>query len=657
MPGSVRVTGAPAREAGGKAFRPDIEGLRAVAVIAVVLYHLKFPFAPGGFVGVDVFFTISGFLMAEIVAAEVQSGTFAIWRFYRRRILRIWPAMCFLMLATVIAGMILLLPIHLVELGDTVLASLVLASNVLLWLQTNYFAPAAEANPLLHLWSLAVEQQFYLFVPLLVPIAAAGRRGHLRLLVVAFLIASLVLCIVMTPRMPVASFYLLPTRIWEFLLGSRVALYGGELVGRAWANELASGAGIAMIVAAAALLNTGVRFPGFWALLPCAGAALVIGANANGLTLAGRVLALPPSVVIGRLSYSIYLWHWPILTYCRLEGISIEPMAVKISIIAATLLCSYLSWRFVEAPFRGSGVVPVRLRLSGLATAMSLLAATAAVAIETDGLPIRLDRRTRDLLAYQSYPPRAALYREGQCFLRMEQPAADFNESNCDAGNSGGPRLLLWGDSHAAHYAYGLRDAAARVGIEFVQATYAGCAPIPFRATKFPGCADFANTIWTLALTQKFDAIVISANWTGYPGILPELSTVVRDLTRMGRFVVVVGPSVEFRNSLPVLLAERGASAASDAREQPGWLTDAAADLDRRMRESFSGAANVFYLSPLAEVCPGGTCPVVLGDGVPLTWDASHLTAEGSILVSSLLLEKLLPVVRKQSAAAEQPKL
>jgi peptidoglycan/LPS O-acetylase OafA/YrhL len=655
--GEVTVQDAPVRRAGDKAFRADIEGLRAIAVVSVVLYHLKFPIAPGGFVGVDVFFTISGFLMAEIVVAEVRIGEFDLWRFYRRRILRIWPAMYLVMLATIVAGMVLLLPIHLVELGNTLLASLVLASNILFWLHTSYFAPSAETNPLLHLWSLAVEQQFYLLVPLLVPIAAADRSSRWRLAVVAVTIASLALCVAMTPQKPVASFYLLPTRIWEFLLGSCIALYPGELAERAGANEVAAGAGVAMILAAVAVFNAGVQFPGFRALLPCAGTALVIAANANVRTLVGRALAASPCLFVGRLSYSIYLWHWPILTFCRLEGISTEPMAVKLSIVVATLLCSYASWRFVEVPFRGSPIVPVRLRLSGLAAAMVFLAVTAGAAVGTDGLPMRLDRQTRDLLAYQSYPRKSAIYREGECFLQIGQPASDFRESNCGVRTPDRASVLLWGDSHAAHYAYGLQEAAGGFGVDAIQATYSACAPIPFRAAKLPSCADFAREIFARARSQDFDAIILSANWTGYPGVLPELAVVVRDLTQMNQFVVVIGPSVEFRKALPAILAEKSSADALATQQASGWLNEAAVDLDRRMRETFAAAANVLYLSPLTEICPAGTCPVLLGKGVPLTWDATHLTAEGSILVSSALLEKLAPVLRGRRLSAKRSRL
>jgi peptidoglycan/LPS O-acetylase OafA/YrhL len=640
-----------------KGFRPDIEGLRAVAVISVVLYHLNFPSAPGGFVGVDVFFTISGFLMTEIITKEIQKGKFDLRQFFQHRILRIWPAMLVAILATLLVGLFLLPPIELAELGKSAIASLLMGGNVLFWLQSSYFAPAAEGNPLLHLWSLGVEQQFYVLVPLLVPIAVMGWRKDRRWTVVAMAIASFTLCIIMTPQKPVASFYLLPTRIWEFLLGSCVALYRAELVVRASVTEIGSAAGVGMIITAVLFLNGRLQFPGYWALLPCLGAALVIAANAGALTLAGRALASVPCVVIGRLSYSIYLWHWPNLTFCRLEGASIESGPVRLLILVSTLGCSYLSWRFVEAPFRNSTVLSPKQRFVGLAATMSVLAVASAVVVASGGAPIRLDRQTRDLVAYQDYSQKSSLYREGECFLRMDQPASDFDWAKCGDRVVGRANLLLWGDSHAAHYAYGMHEMASRFGIDVVQATYAGCAPIAWRVTNSESCADFGNKIRGLALAQKFDAVVISANWTGYPGILPELSTLVRDLAQMGRFTVVIGPSVEFTKSLPTLLVAAGFGVGIAGRQPSDWLTDAVVATDRRMREMFVGVPNVFYISPVTEACPAGICPVLLENRIPLTWDASHLTAEGSILISSLLLEKLSPVIRKHISQAQKSNL
>ena len=412
---------------------------------------------------------------------------------------------------------------------------------------------------------------------------------------------------------------------------------------------------MAMIVAAAVFLNGALRYPGFWALLPCVGAGLVIGANGDTPSLTSRWLASPPCVAIGRMSYSIYLWHWPIITYCRLSGIPIDSLPVQLSIAVATLGCSYLSWKFVEVQFRNSAIGSVRLRLAGLASAAFALGTISATVMLTDGLPSRLDAPTRALLAYQNYPA-SALYREGECFLRLRQPATDFHEARCADRVSGRATLLLWGDSHAAHLAPGLREASTKFGINIVQATYAGCAPIPSRSSNSGECANFGKNILKLALTEKFDAIVLSANWTGYPSILPELLTVISELVRNQRFVIVIGPTAEFNNPLPLLLAGKRKGTTPIPFSPPGWLSDTAVELDRRMGEMFGELPNVAYLSPISEVCPSRVCPVLLDNNVPLVWDSSHLTAEGSRLVSNLLLNRISSVIRPAapSAGADQ---
>ncbi len=595
--------------------------------------------------------------MAEIIADDLRNGSFSLWGFYKRRMLRIWPALLLVMLVTFLVGLYLLLPLQLVELGKATVFSLLLASNVFFWFQTGYFAPAAENNLLLHLWSLAVEQQFYLFVPFLMLVVFPGRGRDWRWIIAATTVASLILCITMTPRTPVASFYLLPTRIWEFLLGACVALFNIESRSYPRLAEIASALGLAMIIAAAMFLRGSLAYPGYWAVLPCGGTALVIGANAYRATVSGRVLAYHLCGLIGRLSYSIYLWHWPILTFCRLSGISIDVMAVKIAILALTFLCSFLSWRFVEVPFRSSVFTSAKLRFSAVASAAVGLAAISLAAFTTEGLPFRLDAQTRDLLAYQSYPSKPALYRQGECFLVPGEPVSDFREDKCADRFANRSNVLLWGDSHAAHFAPGMREHSAKFGFNVVQATYGGCAPIPSRPSNSGPCVDFGNKILTMAANRQFAAVVISANWTGYPAVLSELSEMVHSLAEGGLRVILIGPSVEFTHPLPVLLAGTRSGPKPLARSPESWLLDTAVKLDEQMHQMFTGILNVFYISPISEVCPEHVCPVLVDKGVPLTWDSSHLTAEGSKLASGLILKRMSHFLRAQIVQPVSSKL
>lgn len=640
----------------GRSFRPDIEGLRAVAVISVVLYHLKFSWIPGGFVGVDVFFVISGYLMAEIILDDISQDKFSTWGFFERRLRRIWPALMFVMLVSLLFGMYALLPDQLSELAKSVLSSFFLANNVMFWMHTGYFTPAAENNVLLHLWSIAVEQQFYLSMPLLMLGAFPGDAVRWRRLVVVAALGSLLLCVILTSARPVASFYLLPTRIWEFLLGSMIAIYRCMPVNRT-NGEISSAVGLGLILGSALWLNGRTAFPGYWALCPCGGAALVIFGNTGIPTFVGRVLSSTPLVAVGAISYSLYLWHWPILTFVRLSGAALNALPVQISIIAAALVCSYFTWRYIEIPFRKSAPSTLTLRRSALIMFAVVLATTGAAAVATDGLPSRLDAETAKILAFEHYPRKAALYREGECFLRLDQPAAEFSADRCSDGMPGKINLLLWGDSHAAHYAYGLREAGKKFDIGFLQSTYAGCAPIPFRVSNSSSCREFGAKISALAMKPEFDAIVLSANWTGYPGILPELSQITHDFTRAGKLVILIGPSVEFNRSLPVMLAGLQPGIAAFNEPMAKWLSRAAIDLDHQMRVVFAGLPGVLYVSPISEACTNDVCPIVVGNGVPLTWDSTHLTAEGSLLVSSLLLKIIGPAIRERVFRADASNL
>ena len=604
-------------------FRPDIEGLRALAVAAVVFYHLKFDWAPGGFVGVDVFFVISGFLMAQIIVKDIRKGEFSPWRFYQRRFLRIWPAMILVILATLVVGVIALVPLYLSELGKAALSSLVLANNVLFWFQSGYFAPAAENNILLHLWSLAVEQQFYLGMPFLM-LAAFWHKPNGRGWVIASVaIASLLLCVVMTSRKPSASFYLLPTRVWEFLLGSMIAVYGTELRLKSAFREFIAVLGLALLIGSVVGLNRHLVFPGYWALVPCVGTAMMILGGMHGPVQTSHLLASAPFVTIGRISYSLYLWHWPVITFCRLWGLPIDTVPMQFSILAISLVTSFVSWRYVEVPFRSSIAVGRTRRLATVGASAAVIAAVSGLIIWSDGLPVRLDPATRALLAYERYPAKASLYRQGSCFLEPNQDPADFRLDVCTDAVPGRARILLWGDSHAAHYAPGMRAAAEKFGINITQASYGGCAPVPFRADNSAFCAAFGKKIWTLAVNGSFDAVVISANWAGYPAILPEVAKVVRDLLRAGQKVVVVGPSLEFRGNLPTLLASNRSSLFAKPPSSAHWLADYATAMDGKMRELFAGLPQALYISPIAEVCPQQTCPVLMDGAVPIAWDAS----------------------------------
>ena len=336
-------------------YRPEIDGLRAIAVLPVILFHAGFQAFSGGYVGVDVFFVISGYLITTILINDLEAGRFSIVRFYERRARRILPALFLVMLVCLPVAWFVMLPAQLQEFGQNAMAVSLFVSNIVLWLNTDYFAASAELNPLLHTWSLAVEEQFYIFFPpLLWALWRAGKRWPFTVTVIIS-IASLALAEWGWRNAPDANFYLLPFRAWELGAGSICAfLLHGRSSKR---NDPLSLAGLCLILYSVFIYDNETPFPSVWALAPVAGTALII-LYSNSSSLLGRALSLRPVVLIGLLSYSAYLWHQPLFAFARLATTGEVPSSIMLLLSAAALGLAYLTWRFVENPFRSQSRRP-----------------------------------------------------------------------------------------------------------------------------------------------------------------------------------------------------------------------------------------------------------------------------------------------------------
>jgi peptidoglycan/LPS O-acetylase OafA/YrhL len=628
-------------------FRSDIEGLRGLAVIAVLGFHLGWALMPGGFVGVDIFLVISGFLMAQIIGHKLNEGSFGIWQFFRGRIFRIWPAMYVLIAVSLVLGVLSLVPADLLKLARSAFASVLLYNNFFLAYEVGYFNGTAVNNVLLHLWSLAVEQQFYLFMPLLMLLVGPQpvRRNWRVMLIPAVLVASLALCVLVTPAKPNSSFYLLPTRLWEFLLGAVVAVWASNLNFCVHIREAIAASGLGLIAISIVAYSGRIEFPGYWAILPAGGSALIIAAGIQEPTLVGRVLSIASIRLVGRLSYSLYLWHWPIIVFSRLRGFAIDALPVQGCILAASLAASYASWRYIEVPFRRPALIGTQRRLMTLAGATVVLVVFSAALVLTDGLPSRLGTEARAYQQYTTYPQRTTLYREGTCFIPKDAPADSYKPAACSEFADGQINLLLWGDSFAAHLVPGLEHDGRRYGVNVTQAAYGGCAPIPAFPENSSTCRAFGQKIWQIAKDKPFTAVLLSADWAGYPEVLPQLERLVSELRSLPRHIVIVGPTMQYPGGLPNLLASRQFGILPASTTTRDWLYKPAFDLDAKMRERFSRIPGVFYFSPLATFCPGGNCPVLLDGNVPLLWDGSHFTKEGSELFAPVLLDKIVPAL------------
>lgn len=431
-------------------------------MLAVVWFHSGLAGLSGGFAGVDVFFVISGYLIAGIIGRELAAGQFSFKRFYQRRVRRIALALIVVLLASLVAGYALLLPFELVKLGESALAALGMAPNLYFWGETDggYFGLTKRITPpLLHTWSLGVEEQFYLLFPLFLVLAARWKLVRPALWVGAAL--SFALCVVGSTLVTKAAFYLLPTRAWELALGALLASGAIALPERMRAD--AGIAGLAMIIGGMALLKAGGQSPLWLVVVPVLGTVLAIGAGAAGPV--GRLLALPPLVSVGQISYSLYLWHWPVFAFLKHWRIETELAATWAVVgIALSLGLAALSYRWIEQPAR-LGMVPFRRVLALVLPGAALVAAFGAAAIAQLGWPQRFDREALARLAQSSDKVPLA----ESCDT---VPLAALSKG-CQMGH-GSPQALIWGDSHAGADSAGIAEG---LGQPTLLATWGGCPP------------------------------------------------------------------------------------------------------------------------------------------------------------------------------------
>jgi peptidoglycan/LPS O-acetylase OafA/YrhL len=483
-------------------YRSDIDGLRAVAVMLVVNFH-GFPLAmPGGFIGVDIFFVISGFLITGIIARELDAQRFSLVGFYNRRIRRIFPALIAVLCAVLALGWLWMLPAPYVALSRDVAASAAFSANIALMLQSGYFDIESAKKPLLHLWSLGIEEQFYLFWPLILMLAAR-LRWSLLWVATAIALVSFALNVALIGADPVATFYLPFTRAWELLAGAVLACAWGRLgQGEAASNRRAV-AGVVLIVISATVLNVHRAFPGWWALLPVTGGALLLSAPASWIN---RVcLGWPPLVWIGLISYPLYLWHWPLLVMFAI--IKFEPLT-RVDTELVLLLSAFLAWGtywFVERPFRFGRPVPLKAGL--LAGAMGIVAIAGIVIFKGQGLDFRLPPEIR---AMAHVPVQTAQWRIDKCLLNLGRET-EFAEECIDRKR---PLLLVWGDSTAGALMPGLRQAQQRHDFGIAQLTASSCIPaLNVDIPGTPGCR--ANNDRVLALTRqaKPDIVLLHGTW------------------------------------------------------------------------------------------------------------------------------------------------
>jgi peptidoglycan/LPS O-acetylase OafA/YrhL len=380
--------------------RPDIDGLRALAVVPVILFHAGFETFSGGFVGVDIFFVISGYLISKIIFDELDGGGFSIIRFYERRIRRIIPALFVVIAACVPAAWLWMTPTQLKDFAQSVVAVTAFMSNVHFWIESGYFAATAETKPLLHTWSLSVEEQFYVVFPVLFIALHAFARKWMTPFIVLTMVASFALCLYMLAVEPTGNFFLMPTRAWEFLVGTLCVRIRPTLPAPLRNGLTALGLGLGLILLSVFAFDYSVPFPSAYALVPVLGTALILLFCDASLPVAA-VLTNRACVGIGLISYSTYLWHQPLFAFARIRGVTPDQTGVFLGLGVVAMLLGLLSWKYVEQPFRTRSFRLSRGRplFAVYAVASVALITAGAAGHVQDGFPSRMSDRQNALLA------------------------------------------------------------------------------------------------------------------------------------------------------------------------------------------------------------------------------------------------------------------
>jgi peptidoglycan/LPS O-acetylase OafA/YrhL len=642
-------------------YRADIDGLRAVAIIPVVLFHAGVPGFGGGYVGVDVFFVISGFLITQLLLHDLETDHFSIANFYERRIRRIFPAIFALMAVVAVMASWLLMPQDLAAFGRSAVATSLFFSNVEFWQHAGYFARAAEEMPLLHTWSLAVEEQFYIFFPLFLRACHRGGRNRLVPLTALVAIASLALSLWTVPHDRDTAFYLAHTRAWELALGALLSMGVFAPAHSARTRHAVGLLGLGLIGFAVHFYSAATPFPGAAALLPCVGTAAIIWAGSGGHNIVGNALARRPLVLVGVISYSLYLWHWPLLVFADYVSPGATPVWATALAVSGAVIAALLSWRFVERPFRGhSGLFtrPGMFRAAGIA--MTVMIAFGITAQLADGWPLRLAPDVRKLMAGRD--DHAPL--DAPCW--NVSPQAVATGDLCRTGASTGtPSFLVWGDSHARVLSDVIGAAGERHGRSGLIASRSACAPLldvrREDLSERRQCMEFNRSVLDFGLARPgITDVILIGRWAlltegarylhehGEPVYLSDsqskersfaenrrvfergLSATVARLTAAGKRVWIMGPVPEVGWDVPGTLA-RGARFGRTVDIAPTMAQFTArqafvlATLD-----GLAGSHGATLIPVHPWLCDSKRCGVVSDDGRPLYFDTNHLSRAGA---------------------------
>jgi len=621
-----------------KGYRPDIDGLRAIAVLSVVLFHFDYHWFSGGYVGVDVFFVISGFLITQLITQQSEASNFSFLNFYERRIRRLFPAVVLILVSTLLAGYLLLLPTEYSLLAKHQIGALSFAANVVFWRSSGYFTDAAETFPLLHLWSLGVEEQFYFIFPAVL-IFLINRRLVWLLGFVFF--GSLALSGYLSLQKPTFSFYMLPTRCWELGIGAALAL-NPPRPPRGVLRNLVGLISVGAILFSILTFDRQTVFPGFHALIPCLGTAGLLWINSQGSSIFYRVLSFRPLVFIGLISYSLYLWHWPILVFSNLASYGMtEPFMPDWLIWVVIFSLAALTWQFVEKPFRRTSdqLLNRRNTFISLGTISVVLIIINLTIIREEGFKGRLnDNSLRALAAKQNFSPHRQKCHQSDGYQLTYETSCVYNQS------SEAPQFLLWGDSHGVELADALSKNLKEVGQSIRAITYSSCPPIiGYKSRSSLGCeAHNTNVLTKISADPSVQEVILVASYSSYlpqnGSLLTLFKSTVELLLAAGKKVVIVLPIPHAPWPVPEAFARSSSRTGTQELHFP---------LDLHLKKSIglideikAWGLPIQVFDPTTTLCNSDVCSTTQ-QGEPLYFDSHHLSMFGAQAVADDLMTVL----------------
>ncbi|WP_448506487.1 acyltransferase family protein [Immundisolibacter sp.] len=651
--------------------------MRALAVMPVLFFHAGLGF-PGGFVGVDVFFVISGYLITRLLTVEMTERRFSLFRFYERRIRRIFPALFTVLMASTVVTWFIFMPPEFELFGQSMALAAIFASNIGFWQEAGYFDTVAQFKPLLHTWSLGIEEQFYVLFPLLLAGLYRGMPTRRRLVIGCMTVASFLFSVVWVHVAPNGAFFLLPARFWELGVGCLLALAPASFELRTSHAVAICAAGLLLIGMAVFGLSEHTPFPGMAALLPCIGTVLVImaGRTRNAVSCA---LGSRPLVLVGLVSYSLYLWHWPIIVFAQYRlGHLLSAFEAILAIVASFALAA-LSWRFIEQPARQRHFLAERRALFGAAAVMMVAVVSAGLAIQAqEGLPGRLPAAIQKIYAQKQ--DRSPFLR-ANCFADSSDKGVDSESVrpgvNCPMGAPGPDHttFLVWGDSHAAAMAPAIDLAAKRFNQRGLFVGRAGCPPLLHYDTtsshgqKREACRDQNDATMQLIKDQNIRLVFLLARWprevlgaqNGAEGpfydpavpyatvdrsgqVAAALDSTVGALTALGIRVVLVMDVPEPGYDVPLSLARAALRGRAPQVNPTRASVDARQELARQILQQVAIKWGAHLVDPTPAFCDRDFCHVE-GGGVSRYTDADHLTRSAALDLTHLFDDSFAPEI------------